>query len=459
MGGILTALNSGKTGLFASQKAIEVTGNNINNVNTEGYSRQKIELSPYPALDLNGFFIGHGVKVSGIVREHDAFLTSQLQTKNVSLGEETGKADSLTELERVFNIGEQNLATVIDRFFAAWQTLAANPGSTVERNMVIQQGGILANAFHSTSAELDSIRSDTIDSIVAKTADINRKLQTIADLNQQISGIAATGLQANSLLDQRDLLLNELAYSLGVRSYDEGNNMVSVQLPGGLSLVQGGSALTLKATQAGNDIQLTLTSGATTLNLKSSDLGGEFKGMLYMTDEYIPALLDNLDKLAYTISNSVNTQHQAGVGLDNIGARDFFTPLALQQNASRNISVDITDSNQIAAGASSASGDNTNAMLLTALGAANLIDGTDTFTGFYGRMAADLGIDASQNKLTLSGTEDSILQLQNLRDSRVGVSLEEEMINLIRYQKSFEASAKLLSTVEEMMTTILMIKG
>ena len=140
MGGLLSALNTGKISLSTNQKAIEVTGNNIANVNNEDYSRQTPELSPTPTLNYKGYFIGTGVKISDITRSQDIFVTNQLQEKFADYGEANAKSNPLSELERVFSISEEGLATEIDKFFDSWQELSANPGGATERQMVIQQG-------------------------------------------------------------------------------------------------------------------------------------------------------------------------------------------------------------------------------------------------------------------------------------------------------------------------------
>ncbi|OQY18233.1 MAG: flagellar hook-associated protein FlgK, partial [Desulfobacteraceae bacterium 4572_35.1] len=127
MMGLAAALNTGKTSLFTNQKSIEIAGNNIANVNTAGYSRQKAVLSDFPSLKFGSFFVGQGVKITDITREYDVFVSEQLLDKNQLLGSEDAKATPLAELERIFSIGEDNLATEIDRFFDSWQELSANP--------------------------------------------------------------------------------------------------------------------------------------------------------------------------------------------------------------------------------------------------------------------------------------------------------------------------------------------
>lgn len=454
MGGLLAALNSGKTGLFANQKLIEIAGHNISNVNTPGYSRQHAEVVQAPSLNFNGFFIGTGVRIASIEREHDVFLTNQLRQKYMALGEESGKTSPLTELESVFNISEQNLAAEIDNFFDSWQELSANPHGQIERDLVMRRGATLADAFHATAQGLINIQQNINNSLASKFEAVNTKLQEVADLNERINAIEATGQPANAPRDRRDYLVEELSHTLGVYAYEENNKMVTVQLPGGLPLVQGTTALPLNGVTIGQDIQFQVQYGSTALDVSQDNLGGEFKGLVYVRDQLIPAIKGDLDKIAYDLVTTINTQHQAGVGLDGI-SRDFFTSLTVETDASQKIAVQVQSTDEIAAGASTAPGDNTNAQLIAALRDQKIINGTDTFIEAYGKISATVGLEANQNQLSLQGTEDALVQLQNMRDGLVGVSLEEEMINLIQFQSAFEASAKLLATVDEMMDTLL----
>jgi len=457
MSGLTAALNSGKTGLFTNQKLIEVAGNNINNVNTPGYSRQRAEIGTLPTLEINGFFIGTGSTVESITREHNVFITRQIQAKNATLGEESAKSIPLTELENIFNLSEQNLAAEIDRFFDAWQELATNPSGQIERDIVMQRGDQLADAFHETALGLDRVQREINNTLVSEIDAINLKLQQVAELNGRIADIEATGQTANAYHDQRDILLRELSNTLGVQSYKENNGMVTVQLPGGMPLVQLDEALTLEGVQVGQDLQFQLSYNNTTLELGLNNFGGEFKGMLSIRDELVTDLNSTLDNMAYNLVNEVNTQHQAGVGLDN-NSHLFFNALTDENNASRNIGLAVQNTNEIAVGASVAPGDNTNAQLIAALRNKEMIGNNETLGEAYGRMSSTVGIEAAQSRLALDGTEDALIQLENLRDGISGVSLEEEMINLIQYQAGFEASAKFLAIVDEMMGSLLTLK-
>ncbi len=464
MSGLIAALNSAKTSLSTQQKSVEIVGNNIANVNTPGYSRQRPVLTPYPALNFGDFFIGQGVKLGNVEREHDVFLTAQLRSNNQTLGQESGKASPLTELERVFNMSENNLATEIDRFFDAWQELTVNPAGQVERDLVLQRGNLLANAFHGAVTEMENIQTNINNTLMARIDGVNFKLQEIADLNQRIATIETGGQTANAFRDSRDLLLEELSFTLGIQSYEEGGTgMVGVQLPGGLPLVQGASALKLEGSMVGTELQLKVRLGETVLPVGANSLGGEFKGMVDIRDRFIPGLVNDLDRLAYGLATAVNEQHRAGVGLDGVGGRDFFTPfdadpLLGEPAAAKKIALLLTDTRQLAAGASSAPGDNLNAQAMAAVSGRKVIGGADTFVSFYGQMTGRVGMEAGQNRLSRDGAEDAMIALKNLREGKVGVSIEEEMIDLIKFQKSFEASAKLLATVDEMLDTILSIR-
>lgn len=151
MTSLLNALNAGKASLLANQKSIEIVGNNIANVNTEGYSRQRAELTQTPAVTFGGFFTGQGVTVSSVIRDYSVFINRQLQNKSIELGEETGRSGALSEMERIFNVSENNLASDINAFFDSWQQLSTNPSGLVERDMVIQKGQQMGDAFGSIS--------------------------------------------------------------------------------------------------------------------------------------------------------------------------------------------------------------------------------------------------------------------------------------------------------------------
>ncbi len=480
MAGLFNALNSARTSLEVSQKSIEITGNNIANVNTEGYSRQKANYETYPAMNFGDFFIGQGVKISDVSRDHDVFIDAQIKQKAIDFGLQDASTRPLSELESVFNITEDNISTDIDNFFDSLQELSADPSDLVQRNNVILQGEVLATSFNNTMDQLNAIKENLNETILSKLDAVNSQINEIADLNDRIYSIEIHGQTANSARDQRDMLAKSLAQTLGAQSYENDNGMLSVALPGGMPLVQGNMAMTITADESGADLTLQLKAGGVTRDLTLKNMGGEFKGLMDIRDNFIPELTADMDKLAYELSTQVNLQHQAGGGLDSSTGNLFFSippnyvasppgpaPTATEYaDAARQMSVVITDPAKIAAGAAAttsasgtvAPGDNSNALTLANIADTYLIGGVDNFNSLYGKVAAKVGVESNQNQLSLKGAEDALDQLENFRDGLVGVSLEEEMISLIQYQRGFESSAKFLSTVDEMMTTILDIK-
>ena len=323
MAGLFNALNAAGTSLEVNQKSIEIIGNNIANVNTEGYSRQQAVLETYPAMNFGDFFIGQGVKVADVSRQHDVFIDRQIKEKAVDAGLQDALHLPLSKLENLFNITEGNISTDIDGFFDSLQELSANPSDLVQRNNVILQGQVLANNFSSTVNELNSIKSGINDSISSKIDVINSQIQTIADLNERIYNIEIHGQTANGARDQRDVLAKSLARTLGAQSYEDAKGMMIVQLPGGLPLVQGNMPMSVSADAMGDSLTLNLHAGGVIREIGLRNLGGELKGSVDIRDNFIPELNDELDKLAYELSVQVNLQHQAGGGLDSSSGNLF----------------------------------------------------------------------------------------------------------------------------------------
>jgi len=481
MAGLFNALNSARTSLEVNQKSIEIVGNNISNLNTEGYSRQKAEFQTYPAMNFGDFFIGQGVKISDVSREHDVFIDQQIKRKAVDFGTQDALTRPLSELESIFNITENNLSSDIDTFFDSLQELSAAPSDLVQRSNVILQGQVLSTGFNNTVNNLNSIKDNINNTIVSKLDTINSQIREIADLNDRIYSIEIHGQTANSARDQRDMVAKSLAQTIGAQSYEDSKGMLSVHLPGGLPLVQGNMPMSISEVVSGASLVLELHAGGITREIGLHNMGGEFEGLVDMRDNFIPELNGDIDKLAYELSVQVNLQHQAGGGLDSSTGNIFFTlppnytasppappPSAAEyKDAARQMSVALTDPMKIAAGAAPdpgpptgtvAPGDNRNALALADIGETYLVNGSENFNSLFGKIAAKVGVESNQNQLSLKGAKDALNQLENFRDGLTGVSLEEEMISLIQFQRGFESSAKFLSTVDEMMSTIMGIK-
>ncbi|MCL2789954.1 MAG: flagellar hook-associated protein FlgK [Desulfobulbus sp.] len=465
MTSLLNALSSGKTSLLTNQKSLEIVGNNISNVNTPGYSRQRARLTDIPSISYGNFFIGQGVTVSDVSRDYSLFITKQLQNKTVDYGEETGKSNILQELERIFNVSENNLASQINNFFDSWQSLTTNPSGQVERDMVIQQGQLLGQSFNSITDELDTLERNINGEITTGVAAVNEKLAEVARLNDRINLIESSGQSANAARDQRDLLIQDLSQTLGVQTYTDNRGMLCVQLPGGIPLVTGSTAATISTVTSGTNVNLQVNIAGATRAVDLDSMGGQFKGMFEMRDVFIKGLRDDLNTLAVDLTTAVNEYHVDGYGSDGETGRLFFNDLSAlppDQVASRNVMVAITDVSQVAAAGNPAAapGDNENALRIAQLETTHRVGTTNnTFDSFFSQMVATVGVEAARNNFALTGASDAVTQLQIMRDGYSGVSLEEEMIDLIQYQRGFQSSAKYLSSVDELMTTLLQMKN
>lgn len=459
-GGLNAALNSGRTSLQTNQKAIEITGLNIANVNTEGYSRQTPNLSPYPALNFGDFFIGSGVQVGSVERSHDVFLDGQIKDKTAEFGLENGMINTLAELERSIGIGDGSLSDEFDQFFDSWRQLSTNPGGEVERQMVLQRGELISNAFVNIYNETQQVVKNINNTVTSKIDGVNLALDEIAQLNNRISALEVSGQDANSDRDRRDFLLKGLSESIGATSFETSTGTTSVQLANGMPLVEGSKATHIVASYSGTDVNLELDFGTTKIPLDRTALGGEFRGLYEVRDVTIPDVVNRLDQLAYSFADEVNTLHRAGTDLNGNPGQDFFVQPAAVLDAASSLAMNITATADIAAGTTGAYGDNTNALAMLQLESEPLagLGGNDTFVSYYGKIAATVGVETARNRQAVQGYEDTLIQLQNLRDGIDGVSLEDEMINLMQYQKGFEASAKFLATVDEMMGTLLTLK-
>lgn len=555
-GGLNAALNSGRTSLQTNQKAIEITGLNVSNVNTPGYSRQSPNLTPYPALAFGDFFVGTGVTVGSIERSHDVFLDGQIKDKSANFGFEDSMVNPLADLENAIGIGDGSMSDAFDQFFDAWRQLSTNPGGEVERQQVLQQGQLISNDFVNVYNETQQVRKNLNSTITSKIDGVNLNLDEIAQLNNRISSLELAGQDANSDRDRRDQLLKGLSQSIGATSFETSNGTVSVQLANGMPLVEGDKATHLVGVTSGDNLNLELNFGTTNIPLDQSALGGEFGGLYQVRDVMIPDVVDRLDQLSYTFATEVNAQHQAGTGLDGNTGLSFFVPpgthtsqgyddpaatnfgtgniqlnvngtltavniaagsnsvngiaaaingsgaavtasvdpdsnaLIITPNTSgdnvlidasglsggsyaapvftssgmaSSLAMNISATSDIAASTSNAAdhaGDNSNALNILQLEQKHLagLGGSDTFVSYYGKTASIVGVETARNSQAQHGYEDTLTQLKNLRDGVDGVSLEDEMINLLQYQKGFEASAKFLSTVDDMMGTLLNLK-
>jgi len=471
--GINSLLNIATSGVTMARVAMEVTSENIANVNTPGYSRQKTIFQTAPINNANGFPLGTGVQLATVQRNHDELLQLQLVKGNSQLGESETKQTALAQIEPFFNeVTNDGLGQTMEDFFNSWQDLSITPQGSAERQAVLSRSQVLVDTFHQMNTNLNDSLAGADRSLDGITADITEKAKSIASLNEQILQTERLGGNANELRDQRDYLTQELAKKVGVSYAEQSDGTLTINLPGGEPLVQGNTFATLSTeVDAGtglNKVMLTPAGGGAATDVTATIGGtdnslGEIGGTLQVRDEIVPGYLAKLDEMARQLVTSVNAQHSSGYGLDGT-QNDFFDPAKIT-SADIALNSSLTANKIAAAGQDPTSvsgpGDNTGAVALAKLKSASLsftVAGTTTsatMSSFYNAFVSSVGIDAENAANSTAQSGSFLRQLNALRESNSGVSLDEEMANLIKYQRAFEASAKVINTASEMLDTVM----
>lgn len=476
-------LDIGNSALTAQRIALDVTGENITNVNTPGYSRQTTDLTPGISTVVNGLGTGGGVKVDTIQRSYDSFLQSQIVAANAASGQAASSNSSMQMVQPLFNdLTTSGLGSSLQDFFSAWQDLASNPQGVPERQAVLSKGQDLVDNFHRISSSLADIKSNMNQSLVGWTSDVNDSLKQVASLNARIKQVVASGGQANEMLDQRDLLVTNLSQKLGMIATDETDGTVSLSLATGQKLVSqdqtGVFTLQSNPADSGNYAVMLAGAGGGAVTDTTDYIGGpansqgSIGAMLQMrgtadvkgtVDKY----QDKLDELASTLASQVNSAHEAGFGLPTAGSPAgatglaFFGAPAIVAGSAAAISVSIGSASNIAASDANTStggtGNNINATSIADIynTAVATSSGSMTLGDFYTSLVGQVGVDVQNADRAQTQTTATFNQLNNLRESQSGVSLDEELVNLTKYQMAYQGAAKLITTGTQMMDTVL----
>ena len=461
---IFGVLNMGTKALTVQQKGIYITGNNISNVNTPGYSRQRLNVSSDVSTVTGIGLMGSGVKANEIQRIYQRYLGTQINNETQSMGQWEAYKDSLERVEMVFNeSGGYGLNQTMSEFWNAWQDLANNPSGSVERTVLAAKSEMLAASFTKNSEDLQQIQRDIDAYLEGAVDEIKRLSESLADLNQKIIQVETDGHTANNYRDQRDLVLKELSELIDIDSFETDSGAITVSVGSGQVLVEGPQIYELSTqpdANGHNDIVWTDKSGNSTV-ITGDISGGKIKGWLDARDVDISNSLTKLDDLAQNLMNEVNAFHAIGYGLDGSTGNDFFTgsPTANGIRVNPLISNDI---NLIAAAEGfdtipgDKPGDSGNAINIANLQEKKTMNlNTTSFGAYYDSMVSDAGLGVQLATSYYDHQDQMVLQMENYRESISGVSIDEETVNLIKYQNAYQAAAKLINTADEMMQILL----
>lgn len=452
--------------LLTHQKAIDVTGQNIANVNTPGYSRQRVVLQPNTPIYQHPGQMGTGVRAAEIERIYDRFVGAQINAKSQAQGRWEAQESALQRIEIIFDETDgTGLQNVMSDFWNAWQDLASNPSGYTERVALRGSSEVLTTTFNDMAHNLTQIQRDFDRQIVGSLDDINRLAAEIADLNHKIGEVEVTGQHSNDYRDQRDLLLKELSTLIDINAFENNEGQVTVLIGNGQPLVDSPYAWSLEARPNVNGLHdiVWKDPNGTATDITSSIESGQLKGWLEARDVYIDDYMNRLDQLASGIISEVNTFHQAGFGTatDPATGQPYTGTAFFDGTSAATIAVhaDIkADVNRIAAAstAAGAPGDNSNAAAIAGLQfSLTMSTGSASFDDFYNSLVSDVGNHVRQASANQNFESAMLTQMEAYRESVSGVNLDEEMINLLKYQHAYEAAAKLITTADQMLETVM----
>ncbi len=452
MSNLFGIMDVATSALEAQQQALEVSGNNIANVNTPGYTRQVAVLKEVPGADQNSA-VGGGVEVAQVQSVTDNVLELQLNQENANQSSLTSYLSASQQAQTLFNDSQgSGLQSAISSFFNSLQQLSTNPSDAPTRQSVLLAAQNLAQGFNTTSQSLTQQQTALSGEIANDVKQVNTLTQQIATLNVQISQ-TQSGDTNGALIDQRTHAIRSLSSLVGVSVTDAGDGEVSVSTANGAALVVGNTAQALAT-------QLSATDGQQHIFDQGQDLtseisGGSIGGMLQARDQTITGLKQGLDQLAAGLSNSVNTQNRAGTDLNgNPGGNIFSPPPAGISGAAAQMTVQINDPSLIAASSDGSAGSNGNATAMAGLVNQGVVNGQSPETA-YTTIVSQIAGQISNATAAQTASNLNLQQLQSQRSSISGVNMDEEASNLIQFERAYQGAARVAEVVDQMTQTAL----
>ncbi|NOT79171.1 MAG: flagellar hook-associated protein FlgK [Bacteriovoracaceae bacterium] len=482
-------LGIGKTGLNASKKALEVTGHNLANVNTEGFSRQRVMQSTAIPVSVGGFIHGTGTKIDGIRRFNDEFIDKRLNNALANNKFYEARTEHLGQVENIFNeLDSDGLNQVINKFFNSFRELANQPENETIRSVVRDTANLVIKDFRRIRGTLDTQANNIDRKIENSVADVNQTLNHIADLNGKITSIESAQGETGDLRDQRDMALRNLSEHFKVHTYVDEKNRFIITAQGIGTLVTGLQVQELGTISKNKLDSSNNMNGSVEVVLKdrpSQKITNEFKGgtlaaIIKVRNEDLRKLQDDIDGIAYQFTTSVNTIHRQGfvnrpitIGADGKPALldkkglttglDFFKQPTQVEEAGT--AIDLSDAvkldlSNISAGLTPNSpGDNRVAIAISKLQHERISgEGSVTLEEKYLQTIGNIGLETGKARLDSEQATGILAQAHSLRERLTGVSIDEETANMVRFQQAYQASAKIMQAADEMFKTVLDIK-
>ncbi len=449
------ALSSAVSGLFAHRRRLDVISHNVANSNTIGYSRQRVDLVSASGAGV-GIHSGSsqslgGVEVAGITRSRDSFLESRSLKASGSSAKLVASHDVLMSVEAL--IGEPSdhgIIAELDAMWGAFDDLANFPDALPQREAAIQSAVTVTGRLNEIDRQLRHLHETTKESLQSDVARVNALTSEIATLNEAISAVA-TDLSPNDLLDQRDLAASSLAQLVGARTRTRADGSMDVYL-GNTTLVQGSRTFTVEVAETTDATLSPLgfqrvgleVAGLVTVTDIAGSLGGKLDGL----NGTVPDSINSLNEVAQQLITDVNTLHQAGEDLNGATGGTFFDG---SDAGTISVSAGIQSDARLVAAASPSGGtrDGSNAADI-----ANLRSSTTGADATAVSFVATLGLTTQAVGQRASAESDAFQRVEEASLTARSVNVEEEMVDLIEAQRSYEAAARVVSTIDQMLDTL-----
>ncbi len=436
----MSLLNIGFSGLNSAQIALNITAQNIANVNTIGYSRQEAmmgSLSGFGRLDN-----GQGVEVTGVRRITDDYLVSQHWRSRSATGASYSFHQYINTTEQLLGSESMNIAKGLDSFFASLSAALDSPETPAQRSQIVSSAGALANRFGQLNESMLTQEKQIDDQLNSTVSQVNSYLKQVAELNTQISEQASKGVNTSVLEDSREQIVRELSTFMEVRVNRQSDGSFSLSLPQGQPLVLAGSSSTLSL--AGD--KLSLSFGPQSFDIPKLH-GGSLAGVMEYRTTVLRPLRDELNQIAKKLADDFNVKQGGGVDLHGNPGKPLFTYDPLNPSGTLKIADGFTGDDLAFAKAGGSSGDNRNLQELLTI----KDDQYDAYSALLGRMAVQSG----QAKATMTADANMEKQLATKLSSVSGVNTDEEGVKIMAYTKAYQANAKVISTSEQLFTSIL----
>ncbi len=432
------------------QRSIDVASNNIANAGNADYTRQRAIISTEHTQQFAGITWGSGVKMDDIERIRSSLTENQIISNNQRHSFHERSSVLLRQVEDIYSEpSELGVSNLMGQFFSSWSELSANPTSSALRGNVVYSAQNLAAKVEEINEGFQIVKTSISYEFDDKVREINNTLSSIQSVNRQISEAKAIGNNANDLMDKRDLFVNDLSKMVNISVNYESDETVNISI-GGVFAVDKGNWTEFESRNTEGKLSMVSKSGGSKARISTGEMGA----LIDAFSNKIPGYKEKLDSVISQLVTSVNELHNTGNTLDDPSQPgfDFFE---VYTGGKLEIKEEIrNDYNKIAVSADGTSGNGDIAIKIFEIAEANVLNGSK-LGDVYSTLISEVGSD-KQNADRMEESGSMVLQqLHNQKDSYSAVSVDEEMLNVIKFQKAYEASAKLIQMADEMLETLM----